>query len=147
MNLRTIPHLAEAFGVPVGLSDHTLGAAVPVAAVAFGACIVEKHFALSRAVPGPDSAFSLEPHEFKAMVNAVRTVEKAVGTVHYGVSEREAASRAFRRSLFVVQDMRAGEIFSEENVRSIRPAYGLHTRHLSESSAKPPNGISTRHAS
>ena len=132
MNLRTIPHLAEAFGLPVGLSDHTLGAAVPVAAVALGACIVEKHFALSRAVPGPDSAFSLEPHEFKAMVDAVRTVEKALGTVHYGVSEREAASRAFRRSLFVVQDMRAGEIFSEENVRSIRPAYGLHTRHLSE---------------
>ena len=132
MNLRTIPHLAEAFGVPVGLSDHTLGAAVPVAAVALGACIVEKHFALSRAVPGPDSAFSLEPHEFKAMVNAVRTVEKALGTVHYGVSEREAASRAFRRSLFVVQDMRAGEIFSEDNIRSIRPAYGLHTRHLSE---------------
>ena len=132
MNLRTIPHLAEAFGVPVGLSDHTLGAAVPVAAVALGACIVEKHFALSRAMPGPDSAFSLEPHEFKAMVDAVRTVEKAVGTVHYGVSEREAASRAFRRSLFVVQNMRAGEIFSEENVRSIRPAYGLHTRHLSQ---------------
>lgn len=132
MNLRTIPHLAEAFDVPVGLSDHTLAAAVPVAAVALGACIVEKHFALSRATAGPDSAFSLEPHEFKAMVDAVRTVEKAIGKVHYGVNEREAASRAFRRSLFVVQDMRAGDAFSEENVRSIRPAYGLHTRHLSE---------------
>lgn len=132
MNLRTIPHLAEAFDVPVGLSDHTLAAAVPVTAVALGACIVEKHFALSRATAGPDSAFSLEPHEFKAMVDAVRTAEKAIGTVHYAVNEREAASRAFRRSLFVVQDMRAGDAFSEENVRSIRPAYGLHTRHLSE---------------
>ena len=82
MNLRTIPHLAEAFGLPVGLSDHTLGTAVPVAAVALGACIVEKHFTLSRAEAGPDSAFSLEPHEFKAMVEAVRTAEKAIGVVH-----------------------------------------------------------------
>lgn len=86
MNLRTIAHLAEAFGVSVGLSDHTLGVEVPVAAVAVGACIVEKHFTLSRKVPGPDSAFSLEPHEFQAMIDAVRTAEKALGSVHYGVS-------------------------------------------------------------
>ena len=119
MNLRTISHLAEAFGVPVGLSDHTLGSAVPVAAVALGACIVEKHFALSRAVPGPDSAFSLEPHEFKAMVEAVRTAEKAIGSVHYGIGQKETESRAFRRSLFVVKDMRAGEEFTAETVRSI----------------------------
>ena len=132
MNLRTIPHLAEAFGVPVGLSDHTLSIAVPVAAVALGACIIEKHFTLSRATPSPDSAFSLEPHEFKAMVEAMRTAEKALGTVHYGVSEYEAKSRVFRRSLFVVRDMKAGEVFTEENVRSIRPGYGLHTRHLGE---------------
>lgn len=132
MNLRTIPHLAEAFGVPVGLSDHTLGIAVPVAAVALGACIIEKHFTLSRTTSGPDSAFSLEPHEFKVMVEAVRTTEKAMGTVHYGVSEREAGSRVFRRSLFVVKDMKAGEVFSQENVRSIRPSYGLHTRYLNE---------------
>jgi N-acetylneuraminate synthase len=132
MNLRTIPHLAEAFGVPVGLSDHTLGIAVPVAAVALGACIVEKHFTLSRDIPGPDSAFSLEPQEFKAMVEAIRTVEKALGTVHYGVSEQEAKSRAFRRSLFVVKDMKAGEVFTEENVRSIRPGHGLHLRYLKE---------------
>jgi pseudaminic acid synthase len=132
MNLRTIPHLAEAFGVPVGLSDHTLGIAVPVAAVALGACIVEKHFTLSRDETGPDSAFSLEPHEFEAMVAAIRTAEKAVGDVHYGVGEREAKSRAFRRSLFVVQDMRVGEMFTEENVHSIRPGHGLHTRYLDE---------------
>ncbi len=132
MNLRTIRHLAEAFSVPVGLSDHTLDIAVPVAAVAVGACIVEKHCTLSRASPGPDSAFSLEPHEFKAMVEAVRTTEEALGTVRYGVSDGEAGSRVFRRSLFVVRDVRAGEVFTERNVRSIRPGYGLHTRHLDE---------------
>jgi len=132
MNLRTIPHLAEAFGVPVGLSDHTLGIAVPVAAVALGACIVEKHFALSRALPGPDSAFSLEPHEFEAMVEAVRTTEKARGTVRYGVSGGEAESRVFRRSLFVVRDVKSGEIFTTDNVRPIRPGYGLHSRYLDE---------------
>jgi pseudaminic acid synthase len=132
MNLRTIPHLAEAYGLPVGLSDHTLGIAVPVAAVALGACIVEKHFTLSRGTPGPDSAFSLEPAEFRAMVDAVRVAEKALGQVHYGVTEREAPMRAFRRSLFVVKDVAAGELFTAENVRSIRPANGLHPRHLPE---------------
>lgn len=132
MNLRTIPHLAQAFDVPVGLSDHTLDIAVPVAAVALGACIVEKHFTLSRDIPGPDSAFSLEPQEFKAMVEAIRVVEKALGEVHYGVSEQEAKSRVFRRSLFVVKDMKAGEKFTPDNVHSIRPGYGLHTRYLSE---------------
>ncbi|MBN1451616.1 MAG: pseudaminic acid synthase, partial [Anaerolineales bacterium] len=130
MNLRTIPHLAETFGVVTGLSDHTLGIAVPVAAVALGACIVEKHFTLSRAEPGPDNAFSLEPHEFKAMVKAIRVAEKAVGRVSYGVTEREQASRVFRRSLFVVKNMQVGELFTEDNIRSIRPGYGLHTRHL-----------------
>ena len=132
MNLRTIPHLAAAFGVPVGLSDHTLGIAVPVAAVALGAAIIEKHFTMSRAVPGPDSAFSLEPHEFTAMVEAIRTAERALGQVHYGVSERETASKVFRRSLFVVQDITAGEVFTEANVRSIRPSHGLPPKHLPE---------------
>lgn len=132
MNLKTIPHLAEVFGVPVGLSDHTLGIAAPVAAVALGACVVEKHFTMSRSVPGPDSAFSLEPHEFREMVEAVRAAEKALGRVHYGVNEKESRSRVFRRSLFVVEDMKAGEEFTDKNVRSIRPGYGLHTRHLKE---------------
>ena len=125
VNLMTLPHLAAAFGVPVGLSDHTLGVAVPTAAVALGACIVEKHFTLSRAEPGPDSAFSLEPHEFKAMVEAIRTTEKALGRVSYEITAKEQASRVFRRSLFVVQDVKAGELFTEKNVRSIRPGYGL----------------------
>jgi len=130
MNLGTIPHLAEAFDVPVGLSDHTLGIAVPVVAVALGACIVEKHFTLSRDTPGPDSAFSLEPHEFKAMVEAIRVAEKALGKVNYEIGEREAASRVFRRSLFVVKNMKAGDVFTEENVRSIRPGNGLPPKFL-----------------
>ena len=132
MNLKTIPELARRFEVPVGLSDHTMGIAAPVAAVALGACIIEKHITLSRAVKGPDSAFSLEPEEFKAMVDAVRTTEKSLGQVHFGVSQHEASSRVFRRSLYVVENVRRGEIFTVKNVRSIRPAYGLHTRHLPE---------------
>jgi pseudaminic acid synthase len=132
MNLRTIPELARRFEVPVGLSDHTMGIAVPVAAVSVGACIIEKHLTLARATGGPDSGFSLEPDEFKAMAEAVRTAEKALGTVHFGVSEGEGRSRIFRRSLFVVRDLKKGESFTAENVRSIRPGNGLHTRHLAE---------------
>jgi N-acetylneuraminate synthase len=129
VNLRAIPNLAETFGVPVGLSDHTLGGAVPVAAVGLGCCILEKHFTRSRKVPGPDSAFSLEPSEFREMVEMIRTAEAALGRVSYGVGEREAASRVFRRSLFVVSDMRAGDVFTSENLRSIRPGYGLAPKH------------------
>jgi N-acetylneuraminate synthase len=132
MNLRTIPRLAETFGVPVGLSDHTLGISVPVAAVALGACIVEKHFILSRSDGGPDHAFSVEPREFKAMAQAIRIAEKALGEVRWGVNPSEEKSKIFRRSLFVVQDIKAGEIFTEEKVRSIRPGMGLHPRHLKE---------------
>ena len=132
MNLRTIPDLSQRFNVPVGLSDHTMDLATPVAAVALGACIIEKHLTLSRSSPGTDTAFSLEPQEFKAMVDAVHTAEKALGQVHYGLSAKEEASRVFRRSLFVVQDVKQGEKFTAENVRSIRPGYGLLTRHLSE---------------
>jgi pseudaminic acid synthase len=132
MNLKTIPHLSESFGVPAGLSDHTLGIAVPVAAVALGACIVEKHFTLSRSVPGPDTAFSLEPQEFRAMVEAIRVAEKALGTVNYGVTAEEEKSKIFRRSLFVVKDMKAGDIFTEEKVKSIRPGYGLPPKYLKE---------------
>lgn len=131
-NLHTIPHLRDTFGVVPGLSDHTMAEAVPVAAVALGACIIEKHFTLSRADGGPDAAFSLEPEEFRRMVEAVRTAEQALGRVSYEVTEKQRVSQAFRRSLFVVKDMRAGEPFTADNVRSIRPGGGLHTRHLSE---------------
>jgi pseudaminic acid synthase len=130
MNLRTIPELARRFEVPVGLSDHTMDIAVPITAVALGACIIEKHFTLSRSLKGPDSAFSLEPAEFKAMAEAVKVAEKALGEIHFGLTESERSSRVFRRSLFVVQAIRQGETFNEENVRSIRPGHGLHTRHL-----------------
>jgi N-acetylneuraminate synthase len=132
MHLRTLPDMLERFGVPVGLSDHTLGLAAPVAAVALGACIVEKHLTLSRSQPGPDAAFSLEPAEFRAMVEAVRATEQVLGSVGYRVSAEEAKSRQFRRSLFVVRDLKAGERFTAENVRSIRPAGGLHPRHYAE---------------
>lgn len=130
MNLRTIPHLREAFRVPVGLSDHTLNIAIPVAAVALSASLVEKHLTLSRDIATPDSAFSLEPKEFNEMVEAIRVTERALGHIHYGMSEQESASRIFRRSLFVVRDMKENEMFTDQNVRSIRPGYGLHPRFL-----------------
>jgi len=132
MNLRTIPHLAEAFSVPSGLSDHTLGVAVPVASVAMGACVIEKHVTMSRDIEGPDSKFSLEPHEFKEMVDSVRVAEQALGQVHYGLSESEQSSRVFRRSLFIVKDIKKGEPLTSENVRSIRPGHGLPPKHMEE---------------
>jgi pseudaminic acid synthase len=130
MNLRTIPELARRFRVPVGLSDHTKGIAVPVAAVTLGACIIEKHLTLSRSRGGPDAEFSLEPQEFKEMVEAVRVAERALGSVYFGATAREERSLRFRRSLFVVQDMGEGDTFTLDNIRSIRPACGLHTRYL-----------------
>jgi N-acetylneuraminate synthase len=130
MNLRSIPHLAETFGVPAGLSDHSLGEAVAVAAVALGACIVEKHLTLSRLDGGPDAAFSLEPREFRRMADSVRAAHEALGTVSYGPGPREIDTRRLRRSLFVVQPIASGEPFTERNIRSIRPGDGLHTRYL-----------------
>jgi len=137
MNLRAIGHLAETFRVPVGLSDHSLEPAVPVAAVALGASIIEKHLCISRQPPGPDSAFSLEPDEFRRMVEAVRAAHRALGAVRYGASEQETPARRLRRSLFVVEEVKAGEPFTVENVRSIRPSGGLHTRHLDEILGRP----------
>ena len=130
MNLRGIPHLENVFGVPVGLSDHSHGIVASVAAVALGACIIEKHFTLSRDLPGPDSGFSMEPAEFAEMVRAIRTVETALGSARYELGEQERAGRMFRRSLFVVRDVRAGGLLTPDNVRSIRPEHGLHPRHL-----------------
>ncbi len=132
MDLRTIPHLAESFRVVAGLSDHTMGLAVPVAGVVLGVSIIEKHLTISRAEPGPDSAFSLEPQELEQMVDAVRVTEAALGQVNYEVTAKEQASRVFRRSLFVVKDVRKGELFTSENVRSIRPGFGLLPKYLDE---------------
>lgn len=132
MNLATIPWLEQRFEVPVGLSDHTRGGAVAVAAVALGASIVEKHFTLTRDAPGPDQVFSMEPEEFARMVREIRVVEKARGHVSFERTGAEAASRVFRRSLFVVADVRAGEPFTEANLRSIRPGDGLAPKHLGD---------------
>ena len=130
MHLRTIPELSSRFNVPAGLSDHTLGIAVPIAAVALGACIVEKHLTLSRAAGGPDAAFSLEPDEFKAMASAIRIAEKSLGEVKFRAGAHETSR--FRRSLFVVKSVNRGDTFTADNIRSIRPANGLHTRFLGD---------------
>jgi len=132
INLNTIPNLADTFKTVVGLSDHTLGISVPIASVALGACIIEKHLTLDRKLGGPDAAFSLEPDEFKEMVKSVREVEKALGEVSYDLTKKMKKSREFSRSLFVVKDMKAGETFTEENIRSIRPGYGLPPKYFKE---------------
>lgn len=132
INLRTIPHLAETFGTVVGLSDHSLSTSVAVASVALGARIIEKHFILDRKLGGPDASFSIEPHEFREMVVAVREVEKSLGKICYDPSEEVEKNKIFARSLFVIRDIAEGERFSIENIRSIRPGYGLPPKHLSE---------------
>jgi len=124
-NLRTIPHLRDLFGCEVGLSDHTMGLGVSVGAVALGAVLVEKHFTLSRADGGVDSAFSLEPEELKSLVNETERAWQALGAVHYGPTEAERKSLAYRRSVYVVADVKAGEPFTPGNLRIIRPGHGL----------------------
>lgn len=130
INLNTIPDMIDKFGCLIGLSDHTLGGEVSTAAVALGANIIEKHFILDRSMGGPDAEFSMEPHEFKQMVDSIRNVEKALGKVSYELSDKMKSNRDFSRSLFVVEDMLSGEIISEKNVRSIRPGFGLHPKYL-----------------
>lgn len=129
-NIRTIPHLGEAFGCVPGLSDHTRGSAVAVASIALGGAVVEKHFTLRRADGGPDSAFSLEPEEFSALVEDCKRAWRALGRVSYDLQGCEKGNIVFRRSLYVVRDVAAGEPLTKENVRSIRPGYGLAPRHL-----------------
>jgi pseudaminic acid synthase len=130
MNLRTIPDMERRFRCSVGLSDHTLGTEVSVAAVALGARVLEKHFTLSRKIRTADSFFSLEPAEFRGLVSQVRTVEAAKGRAHYGLTPGQQASRVFRRSLFVVEDVKVGERFTDRNVRSIRPSGGLAPKYF-----------------
>ena len=130
MNVTTIPHMADLFDVPTGLSDHSSGIGAAVAAVAHGAAIVEKHFTLSRDDETPDSAFSLEPDEFERMVDSIRQAEQSLGDVHYGMHPVEETNEVFRRSLFCVEPVEAGETLTEENVRSIRPGYGLKPKHI-----------------
>jgi len=129
-NLRTIPHLAAEFGVTVGLSDHTFGAAASIAAIALGATIIEKHVTLARADGGPDAAFSLEPSELADLVAAIRAAHAALGRVDYTLKESERGNMVFRRSLYAVADIACGERFDAQNVRSIRPGYGLAPKYL-----------------
>ena len=128
-NLRTIPHMRELFGCAVGLSDHTLGIGAAVASVALGAAVIEKHFTLSRAEGGVDAAFSLEPAEMAQLVRECRTAALALGTVSYERAEQEQKSLQFRRSLYVVEDMKAGDVFTEKNLRRIRPGMGLSPKY------------------
>lgn len=132
MNLKTIQSLAETFDCVAGLSDHSMGWAVDVAAVALGAKVIEKHLTLKREDGGPDSEFSMEAEEFKQMCEQIRIAEKAIGKVTYSLSDMQVAERDFGRSLFVVKDMKAGEMFTPDNIKSIRPSFGMHTKHYEE---------------
>lgn len=125
LNLRNIPNMAEIWGMPVGFSDHSLGIEAALASVAMGACIIEKHVTMSRAKGGPDAAFSLEPHELRALTSGVKVVEKALGHISYGPSDAEKGNVVFQRSIFAVEDIKAGEVLTEKNVRVIRPGNGL----------------------
>ncbi|MGM0440432.1 MAG: pseudaminic acid synthase [Chlamydiota bacterium] len=131
-NLRTIPHMAEMFDCQVGVSDHTLGIGVPLAAVALGATVIEKHFCLSREEGGVDANFSLEPHELKMLVEESKKAWEALGEVHYQVSETEAKSKQFRRSIYFIKNMKAGEIITENHIRCIRPGFGLAPKYWDE---------------
>lgn len=131
-NVRTVPDLAERFGVVSGLSDHTFGSAVAVASIALGGSLVEKHFTLRRSDGGPDSAFSLEPEEFSRLVQDCKRAWRALGHATYDLQGCEAGSLAFRRSIYVVRDVAQGELLTEDNIRSIRPGYGLPPKHLAE---------------
>ncbi|MFJ8261822.1 pseudaminic acid synthase [Rummeliibacillus sp. NPDC094406] len=128
-NITTIPHMSELFDVQVGLSDHTMGTGVAVAAVALGATVIEKHFTLNRSDGGVDSAFSMEPAEMKALVEETERAWQALGKVTYGPTEKEKASLKFRRSIYVSQDIKAGDTFTEENIRIVRPGYGLEPKY------------------
>lgn len=130
-NLRTLMHIGETFQYPVGISDHTLGIGVAVASIALGAVVIEKHFTLSRAEGGVDAAFSLEPNEFASLVKEANRAWQSLGRVHYGAGEGEQKSLQFRRSLYIVEDVQEGEVYSDKNVRAIRPGLGLPPKYIS----------------
>ena len=138
-NIQTIPHMRELFSCEVGVSDHTLGVGVAVASVAFGATVIEKHFTLDRADGGVDSSFSMEPGEMTQLVTETERAWRALGEVSYGSTEAEEKSLQFRRSLYVVEDLKAGDILTKDNVRAIRPGYGLPTKYLTQVIGKPVN--------
>jgi len=131
-NLSTIPDLANTFGVISGFSDHTLGITAPIVAVSLGAKVIEKHFIVERSIGGADADFSLDKKEFKEMVQAIRETEKLLGTAYYNLNEGNIKGRVFSRSLYASKNIKRGEVFSEENIRSVRPGYGLHPKYLQE---------------
>ncbi len=132
MNLKTMVNMRDTFNVPVGLSDHSMGSIGAVAAVAMGASVIEKHFCISRKIDNPDASFSMEANEFADMVRDIRLVEKAIGHVQYGITIQEKENRNFRRSIFAVEDIMSGESFTEENIKIIRPGYGLSPKYYKD---------------
>lgn len=132
MNLNTIVDMIEHFHLPIGLSDHSLGNIGAITAIALGACVIEKHFCISREIENPDASFSMEPEEFRRMVDDIRQVEKAKGVVNYGASDSEKDSIVFRRSIFVIENIKAGEFITKENIRIIRPGYGLKPKYYDQ---------------
>lgn len=132
MNLKTIEDMKERFQIPIGLSDHSMGSVGAVTAVALGANIIEKHFCISREIENPDASFSMEPGEFKSMVEDIRNAEKAIGNISYEVTDSEKMNIKFRRSIFVVEDIKKGEVLTEKNIRVIRPNFGLQPKHLKD---------------
>jgi pseudaminic acid synthase len=131
-NLKTIPNLAQTFGVISGFSDHTLGSVAPIVAVTLGAKVIEKHFILDKSIGGADAEFSMDKNEFADMIKAIRDTEKLLGKIDYSMSNKKSKNRRFSRSLYVVKDIKKGEIFTQENIRSVRPGYGMHPKHLNE---------------
>lgn len=131
-NLNTIPNLAETFNVISGFSDHTIGSTAPIAAVTLGAKVIERHFILDKSIGGPDAGFSMDKEEFADMIKAIRDTEKLLGKVDYSMTEKKKKSRQFARSLYVSKDIKKGELFTEDNVRSVRPGYGKHPKYLNE---------------
>jgi pseudaminic acid synthase len=131
-NMCMVKDLAERFGVISGLSDHTMGSTVAIVATVFGAKIIEKHFILDRAIGGPDASFSMNEQEFTAMVQSIREAEKAIGIVDYKLTEKQAKGKDFSRSLYIAEDIKKGEVFTEKNVRSVRPGFGLHPKYLKD---------------
>ena len=131
-NLKMIPNLAETFGVISGFSDHTLGTTAPIVAVTLGAKVIEKHFILDKSIGGADADFSMDKEAFATMVQAIRDTEKLLGKVDYSMTEKKRKSRQFARSLYVAKDIKKGEIFTEANIRSVRPGYGMHPKYLTD---------------
>ncbi len=131
-NLKTIPNLAETFGVISGFSDHTLGSTAPIVAVTLGAKVIEKHFILDKSIGGADADFSMDKKEFAEMIQAIRNVEKLLGKVDYSMTEKKKKSRQFSRSLYVAKDIKKDETFTEQNIRSVRPGYGMHPKYLKD---------------